>query len=97
MLHRIGFIILALAAAAFGLVVGTLNSESVSVDLLWIQISWPLGLVMLICLVLGVAVGMLIVWFGSVLPLRIHLRRQKGHPAELGGHSSDNSSKGSDG
>lgn len=96
MLHRIGFIILALAAAAFGLVVGTLNSDAVSVDLLWIQIDWPLGLVMLICLVLGAAIGMLIVWLGTVLPLKIHLRRLKGHSAEDGRRSIDSSSTGSD-
>ena len=77
MLHRIGFIILALAAIAVGLVVGTLNSEPVAIDLLWLQISWPLGLVMLLCLVLGFAAGMLFVWLGSVIPLRLRLRKSQ--------------------
>ena len=77
MLHRIGFIILALGAVAVGLVVGTLNSEAVTVDLLWVTIDWPLGLVMLSSLVLGLACGMLIVWLSTVIPLRLRLRRNR--------------------
>lgn len=76
MLYRIGFILLALAAVALGLVVGTLNSDPVAVDLLWIQIDWPLGLVMLISLVLGLVFGMLFVWLTSVLPARVRMRRR---------------------
>lgn len=79
MFHRIGFIILALAAIAFGLVVGTLNSDPVSVDLLWRQIEWPLGLVIIVSLVLGFAIGMLLIWLITVLPLRLQLRRARDH------------------
>lgn len=75
MIYRIGFIILALAAVALGLVVGTLNADPVSVDLLWVQIRWPLGLVMLVSLVLGFVIGLLILWLGSVVPLRIRMRK----------------------
>lgn len=77
MIHRIGFILLALAAIAFGLVVGTLNSDPVAVDLLWQQIEWPLGLVIIVSLVLGFAIGMLLVWLTTVVPLRLKLRRQR--------------------
>lgn len=77
MLYRIGFILLALAAVALGLVVGTLNSDPVVVDLLWAQIDWPLGLVILISLVLGLLLGMLLVWLTAVLPARMRLRRLK--------------------
>jgi uncharacterized integral membrane protein len=79
-LYRIGFIILALAAIALGLVVGTLNSEAVNVDLLWIQIQWPLGLVMLLALVVGLAVGIAMTWLTTVLPTRMQLKKQKGNP-----------------
>ena len=90
MIHRIGFIVIALAAIAFGLVVGTLNSDPVAVDLLWLQIEWPLGLVIIVSLVLGFVVGMLLIWMTTVLPLRFQLRKQKGssdnqasHPVDL--------------
>lgn len=76
MFHRIGFIVLAFAAIALGLVVGTLNSDPVTVDLLWVRIDWPLGLVILFALVLGLVLGMLILWLTAVLPVRMRLRRQ---------------------
>lgn len=82
-MYRIGFIILALAAIALGLVVGTLNSEAVNVDLLWIQIQWPLGLVMLIALVVGFAVGIAMTWLITVLPARMQLKKLKGNPGRL--------------
>lgn len=77
MLYRIGFILFALAAIVLGLVVGTLNSEPVVVDLLWVQIDWPLGLVILISIVLGLLLGMLLVWLTAVFPARMRLRRLK--------------------
>lgn len=90
MIHRIGFIILALAAIAFGLVVGTLNSDPVAVDLLWQQIEWPLGLVIIAALAIGFAIGLLLIWLTTVLPLRLQLRKSRdvtkgrsGDPAEL--------------
>jgi len=89
MLHRIGFIILALGAVALGLVVGTLNSEAVTVDLLWVRIDWPLGLVMLSSLVLGLAFGMLIVWLATVIPLRLRLRKLKAHSTAFENESID--------
>lgn len=82
-MYRIGFIILALAAIALGLVVGTLNSEAVNVDLLWIQIQWPLGLVMLLALVVGFAVGIAMTWLTTVLPARMKLKKLKGNPGRL--------------
>ena len=75
MIHRIGFILLALAAVALGLVVGTLNSDPVAVDLLWIQIEWPLGLVILTALMIGFGIGLLIIWLTTVLPIRMQLRK----------------------
>ena len=58
-----------------GLVVGTLNSDPVAVNLLWVQIDWPLGLVILVSLILGFAIGMLLIWLMTVLPLRLQLRK----------------------
>ena len=78
MIYRIGFIILALTAIGLGLVLGTLNSEPVVVDLLWLTMEWPLGLVMLTSLVLGLAIGMLAVWLTTVFPLKLKMRKLRG-------------------
>lgn len=86
-MYRIAFIIVALLAAALGLVVGTLNSETVSVDLLWLSIEWPLGLVMLAAAAGGLFLGLLFAWLFSVVPLRKRLKKaggkDNGYPAKL--------------
>lgn len=78
-MYRIAFILVAAAAIAFGLIVGTLNSDTVVVDLLWIQLEWPLGLVILLALVAGLVVGLLLLWITAVLPVRLQLNRLKHH------------------
>jgi uncharacterized integral membrane protein len=74
-LYRIAFIIAAFLAVALGLLVGTLNSDTVSVDLLWVQLQWPLGLLLLCVLVAGLLFGLLISWVFSVMPLKARLRK----------------------
>lgn len=74
-MYRIAFIIAAFLAVALGLLVGTLNSDTVSVDLLWVQIQWPLGLLLLCVLVVGLLIGLLISWIFSVMPLKTRLRK----------------------
>lgn len=74
-MYRIAFIIAAFLAVALGLLVGTLNSDTVSVDLLWVQIQWPLGLLLLCVLVVGLLTGLLISWIFSVMPLKTRLRK----------------------
>jgi uncharacterized integral membrane protein len=71
------FIILALLAVATGLVLGTLNAEPVTVDLLWIQLNWPLGLVLVSTLALGILIGMAGTWLLQVWPARMELRRER--------------------
>lgn len=75
MLRRMGFSLLAIMAVAIGLVVGTFNSESVLLDLLWFQVNWPLGLILLCAFVVGLVLGMALVNMALVLPLRLRLRR----------------------
>ena len=58
-----------------GLLLGTLNSEAVSVDLLWVQIKWPLGLLILSATTAGLLLGLCLAWFFSILPLRVQLRK----------------------
>lgn len=74
-MYRIVFIVAALLAVALGLLVGTLNSDTVAVDLLWVQIQWPLGLLLLCVFVVGLLFGLLINWIFSIMPLRARLRR----------------------
>ena len=74
-MYRIGFIIVAVLAIALGLLLGTLNSDSVSVDLLWVQLQWPLGLLILCVLAVGMLAGFLLAWVFGILPLRARLRK----------------------
>jgi uncharacterized integral membrane protein len=74
-LYRIAFILITVLAVALGLLIGTLNSSSVAVDLLWIQLEWPLGLVVLAAGAAGLLLGLLMAWFFSILPLRARLRK----------------------
>jgi uncharacterized integral membrane protein len=77
-LYRIAFIVAAVLAVALGLLVGTLNSDTVAVDLLWVQINWPLGLLLMCVFVVGLLIGLLICWVFSIMPLRARLRRAQG-------------------
>jgi len=74
-LYRIAFIIIVVLAIALGLVLGTLNSDTVGVDLLWFQLQWPLGLLLLCVFVCGLLLGLLLAWFFKIVPLRARLRK----------------------
>jgi uncharacterized integral membrane protein len=76
-LYRIGFIIVAVLAIALGLLIGTLNSDTVGVDFLWVQLQWPLGLLILCVFAVGLLTGLLLIWFFSVVPLRARLRKSR--------------------
>jgi len=80
-LYRIIFIIVVTLAVFVGLLLGTLNSESVSVDLLWVQIQWPLGLLILSSAAAGFLFGLFLTWFFTVLPLRVQLRKLRAEPS----------------
>jgi putative membrane protein len=75
--YRIGLIIVSIVAVTFGLLVGILNHDLVRVDLLWVQLDWPLGLLLLLSLAIGLLVGVSIAWLFTVIPLRLQLRRAR--------------------
>lgn len=77
-MYRLLFIIVVVLAVALGLLVGTLNSDLVRVDLLWVQLEWPIGLLLLSAAALGLFIGLLLAWFFSTLPLRSQLRKLRG-------------------
>ena len=76
-MYRLLFFVVVILAVALGLLIGTLNSDIVSVDLLWIRLDWPLGLVILSSAAAGLFLGLLMAWFFSILPLRSRLRRMR--------------------
>ena len=76
------FIIIAVLAIALGLLVGYLNSDSVSFDLLWIQLQWPLGLLILGVFAVGLLTGLLLAWVFGIMPLRVRLRRSGGRESQ---------------
>jgi uncharacterized integral membrane protein len=76
-LYRIIFIIVITLAVAMGLLVGALNSDMASVDLLWVHLEWPLGLLILSTLSVGLFLGLALAWFFTILPLRVQLRKMR--------------------
>ena len=81
-MYRVIFIIIAVLAIALGLLVGYLNSDSVSFDLLWIQLQWPLGLLILGVFAVGLLTGLLLAWVFGIMPLRVRLRRSGGRESQ---------------
>ena len=68
---------MAIVAIVVGLLVGTLNSNSVQLDLLWVQFELPLGLAILLGFSLGILLGLSAVYLARVLPLRLQLRKAR--------------------
>ena len=82
-MNRLFFALVAILAVVIGLLVGTLNSDAVRLDLLWVQLDWPLGLLMLIALALGLLLGMMLVYFSRVFPLRLRMRKLQAESERL--------------
>jgi len=74
---KAGFILLAIAAIVVGLIVGTLNSATVELDLLWVQFAIPLGLAILLGFSLGLMSGLILIYLVRVLPLNLQLRKAR--------------------
>lgn len=68
-------LVLVLAAVIAGLVVGVLNPDSVTVDLVIARLSFPLGALMLMAVGAGVLLGLVLAWVMFVIPGRISRRR----------------------
>ncbi len=76
-MKKAGYILLAIAAIVVGLIVGTLNSAPVSLDLLWFQFEISLGLAILLGFSLGLVTGLSIIYLLRVLPLSLQLRKTR--------------------
>lgn len=86
-MSRIGFWLIAILAIAVGLLVGTFNSDRVLLDLVWVQLTWPLGLLVLAAFAAGLIVGLALLFIAQVLPLRLRVRRL--HAAARGGEGQE--------
>jgi uncharacterized integral membrane protein len=79
---KTGFILMAIVAIVVGLLVGTLNANSVQLDLLWFQFELPLGLAILLGFSTGLVTGLVMIYFSTVLPLRYQLRKARAESLE---------------
>jgi len=70
-----GFWLIAALAVAIGLLVGTFNSDRVLLDLVWVQLQWPLGLLILAAFAIGLLTGLSLLYFAQLLPLKLRIRR----------------------
>ena len=68
---------MALTAIVIGLLVGTLNSDTVLLNLFWFQFELPLGLAILLGFSVGLISGLSAIYLGRVLPLRLQLRKTR--------------------
>lgn len=80
-MNRLVFALVALLAIAAGLLVGTLNAENAILDLLWFQLEWPLGLLLMLFFSVGLVLGLALLFMFQVLPLRLKVRRLQARPA----------------
>lgn len=76
-MKKLGFILVAIATILLGLLVGTLNSSPVQLNLLWVQLELTLGLAILLGFSMGILLGMGAVYLARVLPLRMQLRKAR--------------------
>ena len=76
-MKKLGFILIAVFAVVVGLLVGTLNSDPVQLDLLWIQFELPLGLALLLGFSTGVLTGITSLYVLRIVPLRMQLRKAR--------------------
>ena len=74
-MNRLFFGLVAVLAIAIGLLIGTLNSDKVMLDLLWIQLEWPLGLLILLAFAVGLLLSLVLVYLTYVFPLRLKIRK----------------------
>ncbi len=64
-------ILLVLAASVAGLAIGVLNAETVDLELLIVEVSLPLGALVLLALALGLLLGLALSWLLFFLPGRL--------------------------
>lgn len=77
-MYRWLLLIVVLVAIAAGLVVGILNPDTISVDLLFAKFALPLGALVLGAMVIGVLLGLVLALILFVVPGRLKRRHGGG-------------------
>ncbi len=90
-MNRLFFGLVAVMAIAIGLLVGALNSDKVMLDLLWIRLEWPLGLLILLAFAVGVLLALVLAYLAYVFPLRLKIRRLRSESARSQGRGAADS------
>ena len=84
-MSKVGFVLVAILAVGLGLLVGSLNSDHVTLDLLWIQLNWPLGLLVLFSMAAGLLLGLILSLVFQVVPLKIRLKKASDRENDVAG------------
>lgn len=77
-MFRILLVLLAILAALAGLLVGTLNPDSVELDFLVLQTSLPAGLILIGAFGAGLMAGLILAWVLFGLPGALSRMRRSG-------------------
>ena len=83
-MYRWLLLFLVLAAVVAGLVIGVLNPQTVTLDLLAISLNFPLGALVLAALAVGILLGLILAAVLFVLPSRLARRSQAKPSVESG-------------
>ncbi len=79
-------LLLAVPFLALAFVLGAANAEPVSLDLLLFRLHWPLGVVLMLALGLGMLLSVLVYYLVRVLPLQYQLRNCQRKLEQAGGN-----------
>ncbi len=79
-MFRILLVVLALAAAMAGLLVGTLNPDPLSIDILFAEFRLPAGVALLASFSVGLLCGLVLTWLLFGLPGSLRRRRRRKKP-----------------
>ena len=84
-MKRLLLLLLALPFLVLAFVLGAANAEPVSLDLLLVRVEWPLGVVLMLALGLGMVLSVLVLYLARVLPLQYQLRNCQRKLEQAGG------------
>ncbi len=86
-MNRLLTLLLILTFVAGGLFFGTLNETPVTVDLFFIQIQWPLALVVMSAFLTGIILSGTLVYFSMWFGVKRRIRSLKASQAKSAGES----------
>jgi len=73
-MYRTLLFIFAAIAVILGLLIGVFNAQRVELDIFWVQLDWPLGLLIVLAFVIGLLAGILALYVVRVWPMRMTIR-----------------------